>query len=292
MSNFQNSRNSNKDNKIIALECTPYPDNFYIGKAISNGSCFFDSFRQGLRYQKGIEVTIEKLRRNCKEFAQNSPPEWFIKAIANNCDSDGKCYSETLDAYIANIMYDNKWGNPDIEGRILCREYNVMLHVIEKYNVEGQEIWTNQIVNELESESVNDVKYDEINIIHMINKGNAHFEPLFNKTKNFEEQLCEGIKLKQEQKDFLLARRFQIDEIVKYCNNSMNFFKRKEVEERFDELSKNNFKKGISDVVNQCIYNVKYCVQYYEKKSVFGLLYDIKEVKIEKLFNRQYESKP
>ncbi|WP_264954114.1 hypothetical protein [Wolbachia endosymbiont (group A) of Endotricha flammealis] len=39
--------------EITLLNSNPYPDNFHVGQAIGNGSCFFDSFRQGLEQQKG-----------------------------------------------------------------------------------------------------------------------------------------------------------------------------------------------------------------------------------------------
>ncbi len=40
--------------------------------------------------------------------------------------------------------------------------------------------------------------------MHIINKGDAHFEPLFDRSKSL---------AKQEQEDFLLAKKLQLDEI-------------------------------------------------------------------------------
>ncbi|MDM8334965.1 hypothetical protein [Wolbachia pipientis] len=53
-SDFHNVKVGIKRFKVPMQEVTssnsnPYPDNFYIGKAIADGSCFFDSFRQGLK---------------------------------------------------------------------------------------------------------------------------------------------------------------------------------------------------------------------------------------------------
>lgn len=108
------------------------PENFKIGKAIGDGSCFFDSFRQGLEQQLGIQVTVEQMRHYCRDFAQNNPPEWFINAIANSHDNSGRVRSETPDSYTRNILSNDRWGDPEVEGRILCREYKVKLHVVEK----------------------------------------------------------------------------------------------------------------------------------------------------------------
>ncbi|MCA4774724.1 hypothetical protein IHO40_00850 [Wolbachia endosymbiont of Mansonella ozzardi] len=100
-----------------------YPDDFHLGQAIDDGSCFFDSFRQGLEQQQGIKVNIEQLRKDCKEFAQNNPQKWFTDAIARN--------SETVDDYKVNIMHNDRWGDSDIEGRVLCERYNVKSYIVE-----------------------------------------------------------------------------------------------------------------------------------------------------------------
>ncbi|MDR2831411.1 MAG: hypothetical protein LBV62_00605 [Rickettsiales bacterium] len=200
------------------LNGDPYPNNFYVGKAISNGSCFFDSFRKGLEQQKEIKVTAQQLRMDCKRFAQNNPPEWFKSAIAHSYDNNGQHRNETVDAYTANIMDNSRWGDPEVEGRILCEKYGLKLHIIEKYSVEGQEIWTNQIVDESKSESVNEINYNEVNIIRIINRGALHFEPLLDRNKNL---------AKQTQEDLLLARQLQEEEDLLYT---------KQLQERKDYL--------------------------------------------------------
>lgn len=84
-------RSRSSEQEIPLLNSNSYPDNFHIGQAIGNGSCFFDSFRQSLEQQKGIEVTVQQLRKDCKEFAQNNLPEWFISKIGNDFDEvEGK----------------------------------------------------------------------------------------------------------------------------------------------------------------------------------------------------------
>ncbi|BAO99640.1 OTU domain-containing protein [Wolbachia endosymbiont of Cimex lectularius] len=248
--------------EIAPLSSKPYPDNFHVGQAIGDGSCFFDSFRQGLEQQTGIKVTVEQLRDGCREFAQNNPPEWFTNAIANSYDNNSQRRNETVNDYVVNIVDSNRWGDPDIEGRILCEKYNVKLHVVEKYSVEGQEIWTNQIVNESKSEPVNDIKYNEVNTIHIINNGESHFEPLLDRKKSL---------AKQEQEDFLLAKKLQLDEILGYCNISKDSPKKEEVEKTFDKLLAKNADGKISDVVEQCVSNIKQCIQRSEEQSPSSL---------------------
>ncbi|WP_264706714.1 NACHT domain-containing protein [Wolbachia endosymbiont (group B) of Archips podanus] len=183
------------------------PENFRVGQAIADGNCFFDSFRQGLEQQLGIKVTVEQLRQYCKEFAQNSPPEWFINAIAKSHDNNGAVRKETPDSYIVNILSNNRWGDSEVEGRILCEKYRVKLHIIEKHAVEGKEVWLDQIVNSGGSRSVDSIDYNEENTIHIINRGSAHFEPIlgtqgiqYNKQQSREEQLMKEERPSEENK--------------------------------------------------------------------------------------------
>ncbi|MGL9733116.1 MAG: hypothetical protein ACR5KW_03835 [Wolbachia sp.] len=244
--------------EIATLSSKSYPDNFYIGQAISDGNCFFDSFRQGMEQKTRIKVTVKQLRDDCREFAQNNPPEWFTNVIANSYDNNNQRRNEIVNDYIVNIMDSNRWGDPDIEGRILCEKYNIKLHIVEKYNIEGQEIWTNQIVNKSKSKPVNDIKYNEVDTIHIINNGESHFEPILDREKSL---------AKQEQEDFLLAKKLQLDEILGYCNISKESSKKKEIEKTFDKLLAKNADGKISDVVEQCVSNIKQCIQCSEEQS-------------------------
>ncbi|MGL9778728.1 MAG: hypothetical protein ACR5K5_00350, partial [Wolbachia sp.] len=192
----------NVESEVTSLNSNSYPDNFHIGQAIGNGSCFFDSFRQSLEQQKGIEVTVEQLREDCKEFAQNNPPEWFVHSIANSYHNDGQHRSETIDDYTANIMRNDRWGDPEVEGRILCEKYDVKLHVIENQTFDNQDLSLHQLIDNSGSKNAgeyNKVNYDDSSVLHVINKGYAHFEPLLDINKSLAKQLQEETKLKQEQ---------------------------------------------------------------------------------------------
>jgi hypothetical protein len=188
-----------------------YPDNFYVGKAIANGSCFFDSFRHGLEQQKGIKVTVEQLRMNCLEFVFDNASEegWFKNAIANSYDNNGQRRSENLELYGASILENDRWGDPEVEGRILCEKYGVKLHVVENNPLKAidnqQDPFLHQLIDNRGSKSAgeyNKVDYNDSNVLHMINKGGAHFEPLLDKNKSLTRQ-------PQEQRDFLFARELQ-----------------------------------------------------------------------------------
>ncbi|MFP3035488.1 MAG: hypothetical protein ACEY3A_00295 [Wolbachia sp.] len=318
--NFQNA-----EDKVTSLSGSPYPDNFHVGQAIGNGSCFFDSFRQSLEQQIGTQVTVEQLRNNCKKFAQNNPPEWFTNAIANSYDNNSQRRNETVNDYVVNIMDSDRWGDPDIEGRILCEKYSVTLHVVEdqsyfkflqrevsqdrsKFSKEIQSAIMNsdsngalaQKLQEINSDEASkllknmqdfvnlghrhclidssgslpedNLDYNDQSTIHIINNGESHFEPLLDINKSLAKQLQEEAKLKQEQDDFLFAKQLQINEILEYCNLSNGISKRAEVEKRFDELLKNNPEGKISDVVEQCVSDIKQCIQRSEEQSPLSLL--------------------
>ncbi len=250
--------------EITLLNSNPYPDNFYVGQAIGNGSCFFDSFRQSLEQQTGEQVTAEKLRNDCREFAQKNPPKWFTNAIVNSHDNNGQHRSETVDNYTADIMRNSRWGDPDVEGRILCEKYKVKLHVIENQTVDNQDLSLHELIDNSGSKSAgeyNKVDYDDSSTVHIINKGGLHFEPLLDRNKSSAKQL-------QEQEDFLLAKKLQLDEILEYCNLSKDISERAEVEKGFDKLLAENADGKIGDVVGQCVSDIKQRIEQQNPSSL------------------------
>lgn len=76
----------------------------------------------------------------------------------------------------------------------------------------------------------------------------------------------------QEQEDFLLAKKLQLDEILEYCNVSKDNPKRAEVEERFDELLAKNADGKICDVVWQCASDIKQRIERSEEQNPSNLL--------------------
>ncbi|WP_425385045.1 ankyrin repeat domain-containing protein [Wolbachia endosymbiont (group B) of Schoenobius gigantella] len=182
------------------------PDDFYLGHAINNGSCFFDSFRQSMEQQKGIKVTVEQLRNECKRFAQDNPPDWFISKIGKDFDEvEGDFVNRgiTCNQYINSIGKNEFWGRSDVEGRVLCSKYGVKLHVAESnpFNAtdEQQDPYLHQLIDSSGSRSAgeyNRIDYDDNNVLHIVNKGSNHFQPLPYRNKALAKQT-------QEQKDSL-----------------------------------------------------------------------------------------
>ncbi|RLT60621.1 ankyrin repeat domain-containing protein [Wolbachia endosymbiont of Drosophila ananassae] len=178
------------------------PDDFYLGHTINNGSCFFDSFRQSLEQQKGIKVTVEQLRNECKRFAQDNPPEWFISKIGNDFDeveSELVNRGITCNQYINSIGKNEFWGRSDIEGRVLCDKYGVKLHVAESNPLhtidKQQDPFLHQLIDSSGSKA-GKIDYSHNSALHMVNGGHDHFQPLLYRNKALAKQT-------QEQKDSL-----------------------------------------------------------------------------------------
>ena len=75
-------------------------------------------------------------------------------------------------------------------------------------NDKQQDRFLHQLIDNSGSKNAgehNKVDYDDSGILHIINKGSAHFEPLLDRKKSL---------AKQEQEDFLLAKELQLDEIL------------------------------------------------------------------------------
>ncbi|YCH11379.1 hypothetical protein LA754_02855 [Wolbachia endosymbiont of Muscidifurax uniraptor] len=252
-----------------------------------------ESFRQSLEQQTGEQVTVEKLRNDCREFAQKNPPKWFTNAIVNSHDNNGQHRSETVDDYTADIMRNSRWGDPDVEGRILCEKYKVKLHVIENRTVDNQDLSLHELIDNSGSKSAgeyNKVDYDDSSIVHIINKGGLHFEPLLDRNKSLAKQLQEETKLKQEQEqeDFLLAKKLQLDEILEYCNLSKDISERAEFEKGFDKLLAENADGKIGDVVGQCVSDIKQRIERSEKQNPSSSpRCSMEESRTEKTFHQQ-----
>ncbi len=244
--------------------------NFKKGSAIADGSCFFDSFRQGLK-ELSEEITIEQLRKVCLDFAsKTSVPDWFRKSISQDHDSNAAPLpTTTIDQYKENIMQPATWGCPEREGIILCERYNVKLYMFEKHK--GLTELICQAVSAEGSRSVtfNDESVDwNDNMIDIINEGNNHFEPLFDmrSQEKRDYQFANNLQEKddhksamylQEQEDFKYAKELQITEIKTYIKNIQhvslldNLIAK--ITEVFEQLLQQNKEGDIQDVVNACV---------------------------------------
>ncbi|WP_265026713.1 hypothetical protein [Wolbachia endosymbiont (group A) of Bombylius major] len=78
----------------------------------------------------------------------------------------------------------------------------------------------------------------------------------------------ELIRQQQEQEDFLLAKKLQVDEILEYCNLSKDISERAEVEKGFDKLLAENADGKIGDVVGQCVSDIKQRIEQQNPSSL------------------------
>ncbi|OAB81281.1 hypothetical protein WSTR_04585 [Wolbachia endosymbiont of Laodelphax striatellus] len=193
------------------------PEGFTVGKAVDMGDCFFHAVAQGLKHLKpDMSFTVKSLREVCRKRALDKPEikEKIITDAKRCVDDKSKPSPKVSDdelwkAYLFRVVYtaqdmekikskdsglyekltDSKygktlnvpvWGRPEIEGRMICSEYDVNLHVIENLPVCG---WSDQLVDGLASRSIGYVDFSEENTIHIINKTGIHFEPILRGTE-------------------------------------------------------------------------------------------------------------
>ncbi|WP_143689524.1 OTU domain-containing protein [Wolbachia endosymbiont of Nilaparvata lugens] len=180
------------------------PEGFTIGQAIGEGDCFFHAVAQGLKYLKpDINFTIKSLRNICKAFAESQlglDSSWLTEALKNDGRSisyyiprieftadDIKKRSKVIDRLKSTTAM---WGLPDIDGRIICITYDVRLHFIEvNTTCDGENVITQHLIDRggyqkdtFNSEVFNKEVYYRENTIHIINKGDFHFEPILRGT--------------------------------------------------------------------------------------------------------------
>ncbi len=221
------------------------PENFEIKKALGGGDCFFDSFLKGLvalQTQPEADNSVKSLRIACREYARKevkSPNSWLRGALR----TEGR----DLDEYVPRIEYTSAdiasapdhlnlaapiWGRPDIEGRILCEKYGVQLHLIEQQEVDGTAMFLHQIVDRLGSKPVENYASEDYNypyIIHMINTGALHFEPILRKPAVVQSALSEE-----------KFRNFQEADEEKGNDSSLDYEDEGTAEEKLLEIVRSN----------------------------------------------------
>lgn len=183
-------------------------NDFIQGSAKGKGDCFFDSIAQGLKQiLQNQEFTIKSIREDCYHYVlDNADDIWntnmsLKEIIAQDAFAGGygkidNSVEANFNNYLAGIRltaedvktigrkYTTIWGRPNIEGRIICRKYNLQLHTIEKHKIMEEEIWTNEITDGSGSKPCEVIDYNDDNIIHIINIGNNHFIPLLCKPQD------------------------------------------------------------------------------------------------------------
>ncbi|CAG0922873.1 unnamed protein product, partial [Notodromas monacha] len=213
-------KNKAADSPLKTEQNEPFPSTgFYKGNSLGAGDCFFDAFAQGIikqhsnkskafEFKENGESAVRKLRQDCFNFISHhrdtvdeKTKKTWQEIIAK--DAKGGGYISTNEpgseqSHFVNYLLRVRltaaeimtnpllgptiWGRPEIEGRILCGEYGVKLHVIEKHEVDNQLLFAHQLIGSNYSKSIDEktvyALYNEPNVIHIINEGRNHFEPV------------------------------------------------------------------------------------------------------------------
>ncbi len=184
------------------------PNEFGLGIAKGKGDCFFDACAEKLNEMLGQEkYTFKSLRHMCHTYAveldkrcntdRNHLDNWIGKSL----NGDSQKYLE----YLANIQYTVEereageglgndrlaiWGEPHLDGRIICEQLDVRIHVIEvrenpddKTNKHQKFIVSHNLVdkNRLINVGEEAIDWNDEKIIH-IAACNLHFVPILKKT--------------------------------------------------------------------------------------------------------------
>lgn len=107
------------------------------GTAVDNGDCFFHAFAQVLnvlRRAKGLPaVTLIELRQQVSEYVKNPKNAGVLQQL---CDANASLIPDGVDYYkkLINFSFEHEktlaiWGQPKLDGEILCRIHNVNLTV-------------------------------------------------------------------------------------------------------------------------------------------------------------------
>lgn len=144
------NRDTDRTRKATALLENDIGNRYQIGEAFSRGDCFYDAFAQALNQLKNTGAhTIKSLRTQCanivRSFKADSPEQkWLQKLIPDQ--GNLAAYNMKVDLTAdecTNVDFGLDkhaiWGNPDIDGVLLCKKYGVNLHIIDIHEHEVEE---------------------------------------------------------------------------------------------------------------------------------------------------------
>ena len=177
------------------------PNGFVIGKAAVGGDCFFDSVAQGINQLSvpGGPFGVEVIRQACLNYADCNQGSIYDNqihktwrqaieedAVAGKYAVKNKQKQIYFHNYMVNIGLTATesssaiWGRPEIEGRMLCHIYGIKLHIIENFHSSGQEVIGHKLVDSSGSRSLVEHSnlYNDPQIIHIVNDGLCHFDPI------------------------------------------------------------------------------------------------------------------
>jgi hypothetical protein len=180
---------------------------YELGKAIGKGDCFFDAVGQGL-LEKNIAIPMEyqgqfvykKLRQLCEKYAKNNREvngHWLKMQLAK-ANNEYENYIMTI-GYTApevEVMWKAKqlpsevacWGEPHRDGRIICQELKIKLHVIELLVVENHVMLSHHLIDgngskPLVSDEEISKTYNDNKVVHLAGYQNTcHWVPVLVRT--------------------------------------------------------------------------------------------------------------
>ncbi|MFT4314761.1 MAG: ankyrin repeat domain-containing protein [Wolbachia pipientis] len=209
------SKDISSSNRQQILSGLRLPEGFTIGKAIGRGGCFFDAVAEGLKQLKpGMDFTVKSLREVCRSQAlkdqqlrdkvirdakdSHDPTvvlpdpsisddelwktyfvgiEYSIKDIEKMQKGNKGMFSSLTDLKYGSKLQVPIFGRPEIEGSMICNEYNVKLHVIQDFSRCECSAY---LIDGLSFTPVS-TDYNEKDTIHIINTGDFYFEPVLKK---------------------------------------------------------------------------------------------------------------
>lgn len=186
------------DFKIIELETLrmnqhAHPANDYAAQAptfsvdidlasgpVHEKDSFFDALAKTITARKRMHaLTAKSLRMLCHQYAQNKNIDWFKSTMQGAIvDYTTQIQFTSTEANINNLPAALP-GMPEREGRIICEQYKLQIHV-EEENEAGNII--HKLVNADGCKVIDQIDYLDETIVHIRTEGSsAHFIPVLKK---------------------------------------------------------------------------------------------------------------
>lgn len=186
------------EDKHASTMKTALSTKYEIGTAYDKGDCFFDSVAQQLL---AIGVTIpgdlnqdgcKKIRVLCNQYLKSDQSKlWAKEKIDNDAKTGGQSFEICLatSAFTQPEMETMKkgdifsglstWGRPQIEGRIICEQFKIKLHVVELSQSDDHQIVVHQLIDSTGSKTVSEdeINLQDTNLVH-IALYRSHYVPL------------------------------------------------------------------------------------------------------------------
>lgn len=135
-----------------------------------------------LERNKGFPKFNFSIQHNLPNLLDDELWDFYLNNIECTRNSREKIETkDNQDHRYGSTMHLPIWGRPEVEGQMICQKYNIKLHVIE-YHPDFRLL--HQVIDSSGSQSVEDVDYNEENVVHIINEGNAHFKAIIRQEIN------------------------------------------------------------------------------------------------------------